>query len=447
MAQSKTGRISEKFAEKFKHERVNKKINLEKEKLGFFQKQISLSQMQNPTKSQKGTDWWEPDTIYQYYGDGNTNELRRIFSYANGICTGELWQGWEVNQWNIFGRITHTYDPHNNKTETLFQGWEENQWENSMRYLYKYDAKNNMTEYLFQFWDGYWEDYEMKTYAYDSQNRMIEKIIYSEWGEGLEFDDKIIYKYDGQNNIIEERHQYLVDDDEWEDYMIIIYSYDVQDRLAGAMLQVLDDVWEDEIKLIVLYDIPNHTTTHIYSFRDWDDGQWYDIVKIIYTYDSQNNLISESWFEGDDDEWGEFETYTYSYDENNNAKDGYYVQSYKKGFIWDWDEQPELTVYYNNMQSKISTYQFYRFKATYRKSGVGVKENHLLNHSVKLYPNPVSNILYIETSTVLAPEIKIYSIQGVLLVSTKGNEIDVSSLPNGIYIAEVDGVRRKIVKQ
>ncbi|MCL1850092.1 MAG: hypothetical protein FWF70_01600 [Bacteroidetes bacterium] len=32
-------------------------------------------------------------------------------------------------------------------------------------------------------------------------------------------------------------------------------------------------------------------------------------------------------------------------------------------------------------------------------------------------------------------------------MNTKGSKIDVSSLPNGIYIAEIDGVYRKFVKQ
>jgi len=45
------------------------------------------------------------------------------------------------------------------------------------------------------------------------------------------------------------------------------------------------------------------------------------------------------------------------------------------------------------------------------------------------------------------PDVKIYSIQGALLFHKKGNRIDVSSLASGVYIAEVNGVCRKIVKQ
>jgi len=67
---------------------------------------------------------------------------------------------------------------------------------------------------------------------------------------------------------------------------------------------------------------------------------------------------------------------------------------------------------------------------------------------LNVYPNPVSNILHIETGNInTIPEIKIYSIQGILLINTIGNEIDVSALPIGIYIAEINGERKKVVKQ
>jgi hypothetical protein len=43
--------------------------------------------------------------------------------------------------------------------------------------------------------------------------------------------------------------------------------------------------------------------------------------------------------------------------------------------------------------------------------------------------------------------VRIYSMQGALLLNTKGNLIDVSSLSRGIYIAEIDGVACKFVKR
>ena len=68
--------------------------------------------------------------------------------------------------------------------------------------------------------------------------------------------------------------------------------------------------------------------------------------------------------------------------------------------------------------------------------------------SLHLYPNPVSNTLYINLeNTSTPPEVKIYSLQGVLVLQTNGNQIDVSSLPAGFYVANVNGINRKIIKQ
>jgi hypothetical protein len=56
-------------------------------------------------------------------------------------------------------------------------------------------------------------------------------------------------------------------------------------------------------------------------------------------------------------------------------------------------------------------------------------------------------MLHIETHNLdVVPEVKIYSIQGVLLMQTKGNNIDVVLLPNGMYIAEIAGVFKKFIK-
>jgi len=86
--------------------------------------------------------------------------------------------------------------------------------------------------------------------------------------------------------------------------------------------------------------------------------------------------------------------------------------------------------------------------ASYVKTGtVSVKEI-APKVAVKLYPNPTSWVLNIETgNNDMFPEVKIYSIQGALLVNTKGNRIDISALPNGVYIANVNGQTLKVVKQ
>jgi len=65
---------------------------------------------------------------------------------------------------------------------------------------------------------------------------------------------------------------------------------------------------------------------------------------------------------------------------------------------------------------------------------------------IVFYPNPVNDILYIKTEKETIPEVKLYSLEGQLLLNIKGNEIDVSGFAAGIYMLEVDGKKGKVVK-
>ena len=78
----------------------------------------------------------------------------------------------------------------------------------------------------------------------------------------------------------------------------------------------------------------------------------------------------------------------------------------------------------------------------------GINENELLNQ-IKTYPNPVINYLTIETPP--QSTIKISSIQGQLIktLATSGSKInvDVSSLPCGVYLVEVRTEKGVAVKK
>jgi hypothetical protein len=76
------------------------------------------------------------------------------------------------------------------------------------------------------------------------------------------------------------------------------------------------------------------------------------------------------------------------------------------------------------------------------------------NHSIKIYPNPVSDYFHIETQLPEEPSLMaITDITGrVVYQSTFSNRIDVSHLPDGIYLIIIsckEGAHyhHKIIKQ
>ncbi|GAB1454115.1 hypothetical protein MASR2M47_41710 [Draconibacterium sp.] len=77
----------------------------------------------------------------------------------------------------------------------------------------------------------------------------------------------------------------------------------------------------------------------------------------------------------------------------------------------------------------------------------GLNENQLAT-DVRVYPNPVSENLFVILNETEAPDLKLFSINGILLKSVKGNQIGVNEFAPGTYILKViakDKVVSKVV--
>jgi len=59
------------------------------------------------------------------------------------------------------------------------------------------------------------------------------------------------------------------------------------------------------------------------------------------------------------------------------------------------------------------------------------------DNSIKAYPNPVKELLYIETGNYEIESVQIRDITGRILISSGNNSVHVSTLPKGIYFLEV----------
>jgi hypothetical protein len=63
--------------------------------------------------------------------------------------------------------------------------------------------------------------------------------------------------------------------------------------------------------------------------------------------------------------------------------------------------------------------------------------------SARVFPNPAQDVLNVDGKFGL---VKIYDYSGKLVLTSKGKAVDVSTLPKGIYILEVDGRIEKFIK-
>lgn len=56
------------------------------------------------------------------------------------------------------------------------------------------------------------------------------------------------------------------------------------------------------------------------------------------------------------------------------------------------------------------------------------------SNGIDIFPNPAQDIITVSGCASLTPELKIYSIQGQLILTTVGTSVDVVALPSGLYI-------------
>ena len=73
-----------------------------------------------------------------------------------------------------------------------------------------------------------------------------------------------------------------------------------------------------------------------------------------------------------------------------------------------------------------------------------------LNSHWQITPNPVENQFVIESTSELGQVYKIFDTQGRLLlegiINSKSITVDIASLKSNIYLLEIDGVVKKLIK-
>ncbi|MDR0872705.1 MAG: family 43 glycosylhydrolase [Prevotellaceae bacterium] len=62
---------------------------------------------------------------------------------------------------------------------------------------------------------------------------------------------------------------------------------------------------------------------------------------------------------------------------------------------------------------------------------------------ITAYPNPTNGIVYLNTQA----EIRVYDLQGILLTTARGSQVDLSAYASGLYLLQVNDKWKKIVKE
>jgi hypothetical protein len=325
---------------------------------------------------------------------------------------------WIDNQWVAYYKIEHTYE---NDKNILYIKYDriDNEWFLTEKGESEYDIYGNKIYYVESLWtgDGWAISFQDKNeYTYDDYGNITLHIHHSsDWMTGeLILISKNVYEYDDYGNTtMSESYgwdEYLNDWTGWSKYVYFFNSAGYLEWMVNYNYDEPNKFWVVSYKYEYEYDINGNSTLSNYFL--WEIGNWVHYQKSEYIFDltySTSELVHPMYY----------------YYENMLLET---IDSYWDGTEWS---------------ATIATYYW-----STKEIEEGISEHASHGVYITTYPNPVSNVLNvsIENSDIL-PDVKIYSIQGALLISKKDNRIDVSSLPSGIYVAVINGQGRKFVKQ
>ena len=91
----------------------------------------------------------------------------------------------------------------------------------------------------------------------------------------------------------------------------------------------------------------------------------------------------------------------------------------------------------------VSAYKNAEVWKEFNIEGIGMDIESVEISVAKLYPNPTTGKVYLET----ASNIKVYDIRGALLTETFDNQVDLSSYPQGIYFLQIGDKAVKVIKK
>jgi hypothetical protein len=104
-------------------------------------------------------------------------------------------------------------------------------------------------------------------------------------------------------------------------------------------------------------------------------------------------------------------------------------------------------VFYVYPYSNIGAETDYKTDATVPENSITIEtvriENEMLSFKVRAYPNPASDVLYIEVIDQNHWSMEMYDVYGKIInseqrISSRSHEMDVSKLKRGLYILRVE---------
>ena len=368
---------------------------------------------------------WTPLEKYEFIIDMGGN-LISITSYYQVV----------LNQWELYNKFEYIYDGNGNLTSGTSFYWNSmtSQWDNAYKIEYTYDGNHNMwleTGYeWFPSVNQWLNSYKDELFY---TNNLLTSEINSYWNYGTSQWDlysKWDYAYDGSNNLISEiSNEWDLGLNDWINQSKYEYQYDMGFHIIGetdSLWNINTNQWDLVYQYEYTYDSNSNPSTEIKYEWIGNPGEWVEDKKDEYIYDLAYDIadLIVPFF---------YETYSSYFNINFNNM----VIAYR-GYEFEdpnWVDTDKMILYYSDYNNALSI------------------DDEILANTVKIYPNPVDNILTIDSEMVPLKKVEVFSILGnkVKEINTGFNAIPFNNLSSGTYImrilSEKGSTTRKLIKK
>ena len=461
--QENTGLKTDRIFNLFKsHQEIINDYRTQNLRVDFIKRAALLKSnaLENKTLDSLISEEWDSD--YNHW----RAETKEQFTYSYGNIDTEILSVWnhQNDDWQPLQKFEYSFDFNGNLISIIssFQ-YIPNQWSFNAKYVYTYDQNGNLTSETSFVWSGGWINSYKYELTYNAAQQIILHIDY-EWNHGTnqwENTNKNEYLYTSSILTSEIASYWNYGINNWEYYAKSEYFYEtmaVTKEIVYRWETNPSAVWVEESKYEYEYELGSVSLFVRTNETDyiWDEGtngwDWKPIYKADYQYDNRDNLTEEI-------------HYTW------NSDSGQWVEDNKGEYIFDLAyELSDLTVpfFYNdellyNINNMIIGYRGYEFEnpnwvdtdklVLYYSDYTNPlnTDETILANVIKVYPNPVNQILTIDSSFPLN-KVELFSILGkkVKDVTSDFKTIPVNDLSNGIYIVKIQSgnrvVFRKIIK-
>ena len=398
---------------------------------------------------------WINSTKDESVYDRNNNLLSTVSYYKNGVA----------NTWDYFEKHERNYENNNHVVLDITSVWDKptNTWIVKFRYENTYDTNGNEISSVFYKWAENTKDLTLSSkteYVYNGQGLKSAKIGYS-WNKNTKLWERVgkyEYSYDGRGNqtsiilslgatdetsvgISKDERSY---DSNNNNTSNIEYSWDTE-------VKKWMEVYKDE----AIYDSNNLLVGDVSYHWDKSAKLWITAWETQYTFDANGNSsskITRSW-DVLTNTWKNDSKTDYTYD-NNYTIANLYPTSLVFSSLFDLflfknksNSVPvEVTQYKWNSQNQEWESPYSSSESRYYSPIALTSVPETAENNLKIYPNPVVDMLRISNAQD-ALNVKLYDLQGILLLQTNQNTLDFSTYKAGVYFLNVNGQIKKIVKK